>query len=191
MGSQNIPFSGPFTTNDLGVYEAFPAIQFQGTETGAIYYEDREVAGTIYRVQNATFNQWAQKWMAVNPNLPSYGFAITPTGAFQFVSQPAGTPPWSAWTVGWHIERTATGSLPQVGTVNSVFADGRTTAVTFAASFATSCSGVVVTVNNGTGSGSYAISAQVDHVTATGFNVYVTGGPPNSTVSITYLATGS
>lgn len=44
-------------TTDLEIQTSFPGLEYSGSETGAVYYEDREVSGVMYRVVNATFNK--------------------------------------------------------------------------------------------------------------------------------------
>jgi hypothetical protein len=111
MASQNWPFTGPTVTNDLGVNEANPGIQFGGTENGAIYFEEREVAGTLYRVQNATWNAFASKWLLVNTALPAYAVALTSAGVTQFLTSPANTSPFTTWTIAWAIDKSGNAAL--------------------------------------------------------------------------------
>lgn len=80
----------------------------------------------------------------------------------------------------------------QHGQATGVASDGSAeTSVSFSPSFG-SAPNVVATVDNGaSGSGTAALSCQVDHVTTSGFKIYVTGGAPSSTVSVNWVAAGT
>lgn len=99
MASQNYPFPNSFPTfyTDLGVNAQNPAIGYGGTETGALYFEDREVNGVMYRVQNATWNKVAQKWLLVDNTKAAYAFTFG-TGVVQILNSPAGVSPFTVWT---------------------------------------------------------------------------------------------
>lgn len=103
-----MPSSYPFTstpqTTDLGISKSYPAVQYGPQETSALYYEDREVGGTMYRVQNASWNATSQNWVAVDTTRPCFAEAITPAGVTEFMTVAAGVTPFTSWTLVWSID---------------------------------------------------------------------------------------
>lgn len=93
----NFPFNGQVFTNDIAVNDSTPKVQWGGTELGALYFEDVEVAGTMYqKVQNAAYNKWANAWVLVDPTKAAYAIANT-NGVLTFLSSPIGVTPFTAW----------------------------------------------------------------------------------------------
>ena len=81
----------------------------------------------------------------------------------------------------------------QPGTVANVPADGSASVtVTYADgfAFATNTNEVLVGVKNDFQANPWALTFQTTNYTPNGFTVNVGGGPPSSTVTITYLAVG-
>lgn len=95
----NYPFIGNAQTftNDFAVNSQDPGVMYGGTETNALYFEDREVAGTIYRAQNATFNKVSQSWIPIDSTKPAYALSFA-NGVLTQLFASAGTSPITAWT---------------------------------------------------------------------------------------------
>lgn len=109
MASGNYPFTGNAQTfaNDFAVNDAYPAVALGGTESGALYYEDREVAGVKYfNVQNATFNKVSQSWLPIDITKPCSAMALTTGGVWQYLTQSAGVSPFTSWTVLAYVDAT-------------------------------------------------------------------------------------
>ncbi len=84
--------------SDSGISSEFPGMSYRGTEAAALYYEDREINGVMYRVQNATYNKFAGSWTLVNTALPAYAWEFGTNGTISTLSSPAGTTPFTTWT---------------------------------------------------------------------------------------------
>lgn len=122
MAAGNYPFVGNAQTfqNDFAINNANPGMEYGGTENGALYYEDREIAGAMYRVQNATYNKISQSWVLINPALPAYGTALLANGTTQFLTSPAGTSPFTSWTIAYSTTNTGVSTIsPTVSTLPS------------------------------------------------------------------------
>jgi hypothetical protein len=120
--ANNYPFVGNAQTflNDFAINNQNPGMEYGGTETGALYYEDREINGAMYRVQNATYNKIAGAWVLINPALPAYGQALLPNGTTEFLSSPAGTSPITSWTVVYSTTNAGVSTIsPIVSTIPS------------------------------------------------------------------------
>lgn len=135
MASGNYPFVGNAQTflNDFAINNQNPGMEYGGTENGALYYEDREINGAMYRVQNATYNKVSQSWVLVNSSLAAYGTVLLSNGTTEFITSPAGTSPITSWTVVASVDKNGnitgnfTGSLslsaltvPALTTMSSV-----------------------------------------------------------------------
>lgn len=183
----------PFGSNvevqysDFAVSSVNPGIEFGGTEAGAIWFEDREINGVMYRVQNATWNKFAQVWSLVDATKPAYALSLQAT-VLQWLSSPAGITPFATWSPSGTVAGNRAGLIP------SVAADGSVgTPTTFSSPFLSDITSVVVSVRNNYPSNPVVLSAQVvpSSVSLTGFTVYVAGGAPGTTVSVDYVAFGS
>lgn len=185
---QNYPYSGQQFTNNILITGPNPKIAFGGTETGALYFETVEVAGTIYfSVQNASFNEWAQQWVLVNPGLPAFALAII-NGTLTTLKQNAFVTPFTTWI----NEGSATGQPQTSGSVTTVAADGSAPSnVTYSTSFQTSTNQVLLTIRNNFPTNNWHLSAVSTNITASGFSIYVTGGPSGSTVQVDWFALGT
>lgn len=94
---QNFPYNGQILNNDIAISENNPGLQFNGTETNGVYFENREVAGTFYLAQNASYNTFSGQWVLVDSTKPAYAIS-TKNGTTQYLYSPAGTTPFSSWT---------------------------------------------------------------------------------------------
>ena len=105
----------------------YPVTQYNGTEQGAQYFEDREVNGVMYRVQNATFNTTGQAWLPIDISKPVTGFQFS-NGVLSLLTAPAGVSPIYSFALS--IVGTISG-LPAVigpGSIGTVqLADGSVT----------------------------------------------------------------
>jgi hypothetical protein len=96
------------TTSDITIMKTFPGLGFNGTETNAVFFEEREVAGDFWFVTNATFeppspatgNQWTQ----IIASVPSYAMVLRATGVIERLSAPAGASTPIAWTSVWMLD---------------------------------------------------------------------------------------
>lgn len=117
------PYGGPVgvapastLTNDLQINKNNPGVQFQGTEANAIFAEEREIAGDLWFVQNATYASanTPGQWTQVNAAAASYAFVLRASGAMQRLTAPSAAPNPIVWTTVSSVD--ATGTLT-VGTV--------------------------------------------------------------------------
>ena len=49
-----------------------PGLEFNGTEPGHVYHEDREVNGVMRRATNASYSYLTGQWTQVDTTQPSY-----------------------------------------------------------------------------------------------------------------------
>lgn len=111
-------------TTDLQIQKAFPAVEFLGSESSALYQETREVSGDWWFASNATFegvstpNEWAQ----VVPAQASYATVLRGNGSMQRLIAPAGAAAPLAWVTLWTVD--ALGgqfNTPSIFTTNAEF----------------------------------------------------------------------
>lgn len=103
MGFLNYPFNtAQLFDRSIAIKDDGPAAQYLGTESGAIYYEDRELGGYFFRAQNATYNEIAQQWTPLDITKPAYASVIAPDGSLNLYYAAAGQNPIS-WTNRWSI----------------------------------------------------------------------------------------
>lgn len=187
---QNFPFNGQIFTNDIAVNDTYPKVQFGGSEPGAVYFEDVEVAGTMYqKVQNASYNKWSGKWLLVDPSQPAYAIAIV-NGTVQQLSSPAGGTPFSSWQVIGNIA----GKPQVIGIQSGVVCDGSASVtVTLSPAFLNATSQVMLSIGaNYTGTDNAIIVARLASApTKSSFTAIVSGGQPGTTVDLHYVAYGS
>lgn len=187
---QNFPYSGQVLTNAIGISDSYPKIQFGGTEPGALYFEDVEVAGVMYqKVQNASYFKWSNSWVLVNPTLPAYAIALV-NGTMTAFTSPAGVTPFTQWvTVGAIV-----GNINNAGVKSTVPADGTAAvAITLTTAFPNTIGPVLLSVGaNYTGTDNAALVARLSAVpTKTGFSAIVAGGQSGTTVDLHYVALGT
>lgn len=60
------------TQNDVQIQNSDPGLGFSGQESGGIYVDTREVAGSFWVAQNAIFNKTSQVWQQILTGQPSY-----------------------------------------------------------------------------------------------------------------------
>lgn len=85
---------------DVIINNAYPGVEYIGTESGAIYYEDREVDGVSYHTQNAQFSKSTLQWSLVDSSKAAFAAAqSTIDGHIIHYWMPAGSPAWSIWNV--------------------------------------------------------------------------------------------
>lgn len=187
---QNLPFNGQVITNDLAINDTSPKLQFGGTETGALYFEFVEIAGTFYQgVQNAAYIKWSNEWILIDQTKPAYALAIV-NGTMQQLSNPAGNTPFTSWqTVGNIV-----GKPQVVGVQSGVVCDGSvSTTVTLSPAFLNATSTVLLSIGaNYTGTDNAVIVPRLAAApTKSAFSVIVSGGQTGTTVDLHYLAFGS
>jgi hypothetical protein len=186
---QNFPFNGVILTNDIAVNDSYPKVQFGGTESGAVYFEDVEVAGTMYqKVQNASYDKWSNSWLLVNPTLPAFAVSLL-NGSMTALTSPAGLTPFTAW----QFAGTIVGSLNNAGVQKLVPADGSApVTVTLNPGFPNATSVVLLSVGaNYTGTDTAVMGVRLSAVpTKSAFSVIVSGGQTGMTVDVHYLAFG-
>lgn len=98
-------FIGNPNLQNIGINKKYPAVQFGGTETGSQAFEDREIAGALYRAQNATYNEYTNQWLLVDATKPAIAFVINANGTVQILKAPAGTSPFT-WAISNDISST-------------------------------------------------------------------------------------
>jgi hypothetical protein len=187
---QNFPFNGVILTNDIAVNDSYPKVQFGGTESGAVYFEDVEVAGTMYqKVQNASYDKWSNSWILVNPALPAFAVSLL-NGSMTALTSPAGLTPFAAWQYVGPI----VGALTNAGVQKLVPADGSASVtVTLSPGYVNAITVVLLSVGaNYTGTDNAVIVARLSaEPTKSSFSVIVSGGQTGTTVDIHYVAIGS
>jgi hypothetical protein len=47
---------------DVQVMKNYPSFEYNPSETDAVYHEDREIAGVMYRAANANYNDLHNYW---------------------------------------------------------------------------------------------------------------------------------
>lgn len=187
---QNFPFNGVILTNDIAVNDSYPKVQFGGTESGAVYFEDVEVAGTMYqKVQNASYDKWSNSWLLVNPTLPAFAVSLL-NGSMTALTSPAGLTPFTAWQFAGPI----VGVLTNAGVKTLVPADGsEAVPVAISPGYPNAITVVLLSVGaNYTGTDNAAIAARLSAApTKSSFSVIVSGGQTGTTVDIHYVALGT
>ena len=93
--SGNAP--GQLFENDIIVFEAFPGVILQGTESNNVWAEYREVHGDSFLATNATYNP-TNGWTQVNPSLPSFAYQFKANGEIDRLTAPVGAPTPIVWT---------------------------------------------------------------------------------------------
>lgn len=187
---QNLPFNGTVVTNDLAVTDTYPKIQLSGTESGALYFEFVEIAGTLYQgVQNAAYIKWSNEWILIDPTKPAYALAII-NGTMTQLTNPAGNTPFTTWqTVG-----NVVGKPQVVGIQTGAVCDGSApTTVSLSPAFLNATSTVLLSIGaNYTGTDNAVIMARLSAVpTKSSFTAILSGGQTGTTVDLHYLAFGS
>ena len=88
-------------TPDIRLTNACPGVEYNATETGATYYETREVNGALVIAQNATFTTTgpnANTWSLVNSNQVAHAISVSANGSLGFLCVAAHTStPWTVW----------------------------------------------------------------------------------------------
>lgn len=84
---------------DVIINNAYPGIQYEGTETGHIYCEDREVGGLMYRTQNAQYSATSLSWSLYDTTKAAYATRHNADGSLSFLTVPVtqSTNPWTVW----------------------------------------------------------------------------------------------
>ena len=91
--------STPIVFNeDVQSYKTFPSFEYNGSETGNVYHEDREINGAMYRAANATFNDILKHWTQIAGSQPSYARVQNTDGSIDYLYMPPmGTAAWTTW----------------------------------------------------------------------------------------------
>src|ERR1700733_4614110 len=86
---------------DVDIHKTYPGVLYDATETGFTYFEDREVDGILYRVQNAYFDTTVGvlKWRGKDPSKPAFAIAQNADGSVSHYTKAFTilTPPWTVW----------------------------------------------------------------------------------------------
>jgi len=84
-------------TTDVIINKTYPATEYDATESGHTYFEDREIDGVMYRAQNATFDgtSWSQPGSGA-----SYATTQNSDGSIGHYFMPASSMPWTTWVYG-------------------------------------------------------------------------------------------
>lgn len=83
--------------SDVIIKKTYPGVEYEGTEAGAIYYEDREIAGVTYRTQNAQYNTTSLNWSLSQATLPANAIRENADGSVSFLTMPKESGPWTQW----------------------------------------------------------------------------------------------
>jgi|SRR5580700_2093209 hypothetical protein len=84
-------------TSDIDINKNYPAVLYDATEPLATYFEDREVNGVMYRVQNATYGTGTTPWSLKLSSAPAFAIVQNPDGSTSNFTMPAGSSPWAVW----------------------------------------------------------------------------------------------
>jgi hypothetical protein len=90
-------------TDDLAVVKSCPAIDYYAAESNAVYHEDREINGAMFRVSNAQYNYEDTTWTSMNHDLNAYAIVENTDGSINYLYVPSvinGGPeewPMSTW----------------------------------------------------------------------------------------------
>jgi hypothetical protein len=83
--------------NDVIIFEAYPGLILNGTESNNVWTEYREVAGDAFITTNATYDP-TNGWTQVNPSLPSFAYVFRATGEIDRLTAPVSSPTPIVWT---------------------------------------------------------------------------------------------
>jgi hypothetical protein len=76
----------------------YPSFEYNPGETDAVYHEDREVAGVMYRAANANYNDLHNYWSQNDTSQASYATAQNTDGSISYLYMPPGTTgTWATW----------------------------------------------------------------------------------------------
>jgi hypothetical protein len=59
-------------SQDVQSEKNYPSFEYNAGEAGAVYHEDREIDGVMYRAANANYNDVHNYWSQSDTLLPSY-----------------------------------------------------------------------------------------------------------------------
>lgn len=99
--SGNAP--GQLFENDVIIYEAFPGLVLEGTESNNVWAEYREVHGDSFLTTNATYNP-TNGWTQVNPSLPSFAYQFKANGEIDRLTAPVSSPTPIVWTTVFEMD---------------------------------------------------------------------------------------
>jgi hypothetical protein len=83
----------------------YPAEILYGTEAASQWTERREISGSIWSVQNATYNGAFGGFQQVNTTAPSFAFVQNQDGSIQTMSAPAGSISPISWTRLFYVDK--------------------------------------------------------------------------------------
>lgn len=85
---------------DVQINDNSPGLEYNGTEGSSVWHEDREIAGVMYRVSNASYVENTLLWKQPDQSQPSYAVAQNTDGSVNYLYKPPGqSSGWatSAW----------------------------------------------------------------------------------------------
>lgn len=201
--SQSAPTTQTFTYDPL-LDKSNPGIEYEGTESNAIYSETREIAGDFWIVSNAQFNgtNFIPQSLAVPVYATVYRSPASATmpGYTQRLYCAAGTNP-VVWTTIFQIDNTGnifmgqTLQTRQKGTVTAQLVDGSTNSITYTNqsggfAFATATDQIFLSLNTLSDASALLGKEIIISKTAGGFSFVIPGGNSGDTATIDYLAYG-
>jgi hypothetical protein len=83
--------------DDIVIENDAPGMQFEGLEPEAVYAEDREVEGVMYRTQNAQYSASSAQWSLQLPMQGAYAVSQNLDGSIGFLQKPAESSPFTEW----------------------------------------------------------------------------------------------
>ena len=91
--------SAPYVfPQDVQSEKNYPSFEYNPGETGAVYHEDREIDGVMYRAANANYNDLHNYWSQKNTAQASYAIAQNTDGSISYLYMPPGTTgTWTTW----------------------------------------------------------------------------------------------
>ena len=87
------------STTDLEITKAYPAVEYNATESAGVYREDREIDGAMWRTYNASFNGSIWSYMTIGISV-AYALVQRPDGSISFKTFSGATTGWGPndWT---------------------------------------------------------------------------------------------